>query len=157
MRFEIICADCILVHELLRRSEYLEWTNERLENVAIAMHCNLKPVVLDFKYTRPVMHQTYRFSSSAMDVSAMPPRFPVYCTEILDILSSVSIVSNNLFRSADNRPFWRQVFCRQSIAVGVESQSSPSLSLDSGPCLSHVDFCVILLQFVWLLCNLFYS
>ena len=36
-----------------------------------------------------------------------------------------------------------------------------SLSLeedsDSGPYLSHLDFCVILLQSIWLLCNLFYN
>ena len=28
---------------------------------------------------------------------------------------------------------------------------------DSGPYLSHLDFCVILLQSIWLLCNLFYN
>jgi len=28
---------------------------------------------------------------------------------------------------------------------------------DSGPYLSHLDFCVILLQSIWLSCNLFYN
>jgi len=44
--------------------------------------------------------------------------------------------------------------------TGVRSRSQ-SLSFegdsDSGPYLSHLDFCVILLQSIWLSCNLFYN
>jgi len=47
----------------------------------------------------------------------------------------------------------------RSLDLARSRRRSPSYEGDSnfGPYLSHQDFCVILLQFIWLLCNLFYN
>ena len=53
---------------------------------------------------------------------------------------------------------------KQGCGVGVGVPRSPyfgpesfEADSDSGPYLFHLDLCVILLQTIWLLCNLFYN
>jgi len=55
----------------------------------------------------------------------------------------------------------RQRLDSPGVRVLAQSLTSQSLSFeggsDSGPYQPHLDFCVILLRSVWLLCNLFYD